>query len=106
MSYIKEWNSNKVLANTKQRVEQTIVTVLILIESHAKSICPVKTGTLRRSITHEYSWQGNVFTGRVGTNVYYAFFVFCGTRYMAARPTLIPALERGKVYLKQGLGLK
>ena len=63
---------------------------VLKVEGDAKAIVPVDTGTLRRSITHEAS----ATEGKVGTNVLYARYVEEGTRKMAARPYLKPALQK------------
>lgn len=47
----------------------------LLVENEAKQRCPVGTGDLRNSITHEV--EGN--EGVVGTNVFYAPYVEYGT---------------------------
>lgn len=47
----------------------------LLVENDAKKKCPVDTGQLRASITHEIEGQ----TGIVGTNVEYAPYVEYGT---------------------------
>ena len=47
----------------------------LLVENDAKRKCPVDTGQLRASITHEVEGQ----TGIVGTNVEYAPYVEYGT---------------------------
>jgi len=59
-------------------------------ESYAKKLCPVDTGNLRNSITHE-RYDEN--TEVVGTNVEYAPYVCLGTHKMAPRPFLRPAAE-------------
>lgn len=60
-----------------------------IVETQAKLLCPVDTGNLRRSITH------NVFDDgfEVGTNVEYAIFVEKGTSKTKAQPYLEPALD-------------
>jgi hypothetical protein len=56
-----------------------------------------RTGTLGRSIDQETlerrRGRGREFIGRVGTNVKYGFWLELGTRKMAARPYLRPALR-------------
>lgn len=47
----------------------------LLVENDAKRKCPVDTGQLRASITHEVEGQ----TGIVGTNIEYAPYVEYGT---------------------------
>ena len=59
-------------------------------ESYAKALCPVDTGRLRNSITHQ---QYDKDTEIIGTNVEYAPYVELGTHRMAARPYLRPAAE-------------
>lgn len=59
-------------------------------ESYAKKRCPVDTGRLRNSITHQ-RYDEN--TEVIGSNVEYAPYVELGTSRMAARPYLRPAAE-------------
>ena len=64
-------------------------------ESYAKRLCPVDTGNLRNSITHE---QLDASTEVIGSNVEYAPFVELGHitasgSKVAAQPFLRPAAE-------------
>lgn len=64
-------------------------------ESYAKKLCPVDTGRLRNSITHQ---QYDESTEVIGTNVEYAPFVelghhTSGGNKVAAQPFLRPAAE-------------
>lgn len=64
-------------------------------ESYAKKICPVDTGRLRNSITHQ---QYDDDTEVVGTNVEYAPYVELGHHtqsgsFVAGKPFLRPAAE-------------
>ena len=59
-------------------------------EGYAKALCPVDTGRLRNSITHQ---QMDENTEVIGTNVEYAPYVELGTSRMGARPYLRPAAE-------------
>lgn len=59
-------------------------------EGYAKALCPVDTGRLRNSITHQ---QMSENTEVIGTNVEYAPYVELGTHKMGARPYLRPACE-------------
>lgn len=74
-------------------------------ESYAKAACPVDTGRLRNSITHE---QFSEDTEVIGTNVEYAPYVELGTHKMKARPYLRPAAENHtaeyKAIMKQVYG--
>ena len=59
-------------------------------ETHAKKLCPVNTGRLRASITHQ---QYDDDTEVIGTNVSYAPYVELGTTRMHARAFLRPAVD-------------
>ena len=64
-------------------------------ESYAKKLCPVDTGNLRNSITHQ---QYDENTEVIGTNVEYAPYVELGHHtasgsFVAGRPYLRPAAE-------------
>lgn len=61
-----------------------------MVETEAKRIVPVRTGTLQRSIHTEHPKQGE---WTVGSKIHYAGFVEYGTRKMAAQPYLRPAWE-------------
>lgn len=67
-------------------------------EGYAKRLCPVDTGNLRNSITHQ-QWDDK--TEIIGTNVEYAPFVELGTVKMGARPYLRPAAENHAAEYKQ-----
>ena len=62
-------------------------------ETKAKALAPVRTGNLRRSITHEVGKDGRGAYVRVGTNVRYAGFQELGTRHHPAQPFLRPMLH-------------
>ena len=47
---------------------------MIMIEADTKQLCPVDSGTLKRSYTHEVEDKDNTITGAVGTNVEYAYW--------------------------------
>jgi len=67
--------------------------IAVSVEAAAKRICPVDTGRLRASITHEVDASPGKIEGRVGTNVEYAAYVELGTRRASAQPYLRPALS-------------
>lgn len=78
----------------------------LLAENYAAKKCPVDTGNLRGSITHELAaGDNNVY---IGTNVEYAPHVELGTSRQKAQPFLRPAAsEHGEQYrqvLKKTLG--
>lgn len=64
--------------------------VLLTVEGRAKGRSPVRTGTLRRSITTEVL---SARQGVVGSNLGYAVHVHEGTKYMPGRPFLKEGLE-------------
>jgi len=59
----------------------------------------VRTGTLRRRITHDL----DPGIARVGSNVQYHRFLEYGTKHMSPRPILRPALRRVSRRLNLGL---
>jgi HK97 gp10 family phage protein len=69
------------------------------VERQAKRICPVDTGRLRSSITHEVKSQDNKHQGRIGTNVEYAPAVEFGTGKQKAQPYLFPALKTSRDFM-------
>jgi hypothetical protein len=72
---------------------------LFVVERRAKHLCPVDTGRLRSSITHEVGIDAGGLVGRVGTDVDYAPYVELGTRRLAPR-----AFLRGGLSALRGLG--
>lgn len=72
---------------------------LFVVERRAKHLCPVDTGRLRSSITHEAGVDAGGLVGRVGTDVNYAPYVELGTRRLAPR-----AFLRGALAALRGLG--
>lgn len=67
--------------------ERALEKIGFAAEGYAKKLCPVDTGRLRNSITHDVD-DRNVF---VGTNVEYAPSVEYGTKKQKAQPFLVPA---------------
>jgi hypothetical protein len=64
----------------------------IRVSSRAQVLCAVDTGRLRSSVTWRIAFDGGGIYAEVGTNVFYGVYVELGTRYMSARPFLVPAL--------------
>jgi HK97 gp10 family phage protein len=65
---------------------------VLLIENRGKANAPVKTGTLRRSITHQVGGAGGSVRGIVGTSVPYAKYVHEGTAPHVILPVRAKAL--------------
>lgn len=80
------------LADPQAAVDRGITKCCLAVEATAKQNCPVDTGRLRGSITHDV----NNGEGKVGTNVEYANFVEFGTIKQRPQPFLYPALEANK----------
>lgn len=85
ISYAKD-----VLSGEKKAKVQALEVIGGMAESYAKAACPVDTGRLRNSITHQQESE-NVEV--IGTNVSYSVYVELGTSKMSARPFLRPAAE-------------
>lgn len=74
-----------------EQIEQALIAIGMTAETYAKQLCPVDTGRLRNSITHEVDMKEQCAI--IGSNVEYAPYVELGTSRMAARPYLRPACE-------------
>lgn len=90
MSFTFKSNANYYSDQVQSAVDRALEIIGGKAESYAKMLCPVDTGNLRNSITHE---QENETTEVIGTSVEYAPYVELGTVKMAARPYLRPAAE-------------
>jgi phage gpG-like protein len=85
----------------QRAVVQTTNEVEAYAKDHMSPVSPstpgeppaVVTGTLKRSLTHEYIKDSRGFCGVVGTNVEYASGLEFGTFRIAARPFMRPALN-------------
>lgn len=75
------------LKNNMAKIEKAMEEILLMVEADAKMLSPVKTGTLRRSITHEQQTEGDKVHGAVGSNVEYAYWA------ELKRPYLQPAVD-------------
>lgn len=75
--------------------ERSLEKIGLVAEGYAKRLCPVDTGRLRNSITHEVE-DDSVY---IGSNVEYAPDVELGTRKQKAQPFLKPAAtERSETF--------
>lgn len=83
-------NSEIVIQASYAQIEKALKSVALTAEKYAKQDCPVDTGRLRSSITHETDKN----TAYIGTNVEYAPYVEMGTSRMRAQPFLEPAMEQ------------
>ena len=113
-----KWYGKEFLASAENEIERAVAAGTIKVQREAKRLVsqhagPTKTlrgaqpskpgepphkrtGTLGRNIGQETLRRGNDFIGRVGhvgTSAKVGFWLELGTRKMAARPHLRPALD-------------
>lgn len=74
-----------------EQIEAALIAIGMTAETYAKKECPVDTGRLRNSITHEVDM--NEQCAIIGSNVEYAAYVELGTSRQKAQPYLRPAAE-------------
>ncbi|MBP1935101.1 HK97-gp10 family putative phage morphogenesis protein [Ammoniphilus resinae] len=80
--------------------DQVIKKVALFVEGQSKANAPVKTGELRRRITHATETDEKESRARIGTNLEYAAAVEYGTSKMKAQPYLRPAIEHNLDQIK------
>ena len=96
-----KWYGERVINQVDTKIQAAIMKCVLIVEADAKRNCPVDTGRLRASISHEViKIADDVYQGRVGTNVHYAPHVELGTNKMAAQPYLRPALEKNRAKIE------
>lgn len=97
MSYSFNDNTDEVLNAMRGSIERALTRIGLSAEGYAKKECPVDTGNLRNSITHEVVQSEKA--AHIGTNVEYAAYVELGTVRTKAQPYLRPAAtEHSGVY--------
>lgn len=84
-----EDNTEEVVDGIKEALAAALESIGLAAEGYAKIACPVDTGRLRNSITHEVDGE-DVY---IGSNVEYAPDVELGTYKSNAKPFLRPAAE-------------
>ena len=82
-------NTDECIRAKDQAVLRALEMLGMQCENYATLKCPVDTGRLRASITHEV--HKNEEAVYVGTNVEYAPYVEFGTSRMKAQPYIKPA---------------
>lgn len=80
-------NSKEISAAIKAALLRGLEKCGLVAEGYAKKLCPVDTGNLRNSITHQVDSEGH--SVYVGTNSDYGAYVELGTGkyYPGGRPT-------------------
>ena len=79
----------------KKKRHQAIQEACLMVEADAKQMCPVDTGTLKRSITSAVKSDDHKTTGAVGSNVEYAYWAERHTPYLE------PAVDQNLEKIKQ-----
>lgn len=74
-------------------IGKDLVKRALRVQRRAKQIAPVDTGRLRSSVEYEAGRDSRGLVARIGTDVTYAVYLEFGTRRMAPRPFLRPALQ-------------
>lgn len=90
-----ESHLDEILQNLDQdKIPRILETMGLVAEGYAKRLCPVNTGNLRNSITHDSDMSDQ--TAVIGSNVEYGKYVELGTSKMSSQPFLRPAVEDHK----------
>ena len=79
LDYVAHYNGDEVKAALNQALARAMEKVGLLAEGYAKRLCPVDTGRLRNSITHQLHLTEGEYAVIVGTNVEYGPHVELGT---------------------------
>lgn len=85
-------NSDTARAELAMAIPKILEEWGIVAEGYAKLNCPVDTGRLRNSITHQRNDEKEYV--QIGSNVEYAPYVEYGTSRMHAQPYLEPAITQ------------
>ena len=81
-------NSKEFFSLMDREIEDKLTQSAVIVERKAKELCPVATGTLKRSINSIIE----KYRAIIGSALKYAPFVEMGTSRMRAQPYLRPAL--------------
>lgn len=88
---VREDNALAIVNAMDQALARALEEVGLVAEGYAKKACPVDTGRLRNSITHQVRpSEKSVY---IGTNVEYAPYVELSTSRTKAQPFLRPAAK-------------
>ena len=82
-----ESNASNVISAIEQKKRRATETIGLYVEGEAKLRCPVDTGNLRSSISHESDTE----KATIGSNVEYAVWQEKGSSRTKAQPYLEPA---------------
>lgn len=84
-------NVEKVLAAAVKGATVGVTAWGLMVETDAKLLSPVKTGTNRRSISTQVKSEELKIVAQIGPGTDYGGYLELGTRHMAARPYMRPA---------------
>lgn len=83
-------NTAEIIGKLKAGIKEAMDACGAACEGFAKRECPVDTGRLRNSITHQLNGENSV---QIGTNVEYGKFVEMGTARHKKQEFLRPAAQ-------------
>jgi HK97 gp10 family phage protein len=97
VTYVKEWNSKELLAKVSGHVLEGMDDACKFAKAAAWGYAPDRTGKLRGGIDYTIEVERADVVGKVGVVAgkdapYYGYFVELGTKKMAAKPFLRPAV--------------
>lgn len=96
---IRQDNSKQIAEAINASIARALEKIGLTAEGYAKKLCPVDTGRLRNSITHQIDTSEDAVY--IGTNVEYGPYVELGTKYSKAQEFLRPAAQdHGSEYRK------
>lgn len=98
---VKQDNTEQVVDGIESAIGVALEKIGFLAENYAAKKCPVDTGNLRASITHEVDAADDAVY--IGTNVEYAPYVELGTSRQKAQPFLRPAASEHSAQYRQVL---
>lgn len=93
----------------KINIQKGLNKAVIKVSGEAARQAPVKTGTLRRSITQFVRFSKPKVSGRnieakVGSRIHYAIHQEMGTKYIRPKKFLINAIEKNRSYISKIIG--
>lgn len=93
MAFTFKDNSDLFKDHAEDQIRTALEAVGQAAETYAKKGCPVDTGNLRNSISHDVAQSGSSeLAAYIGTNVEYAPYVEMGTSRAKAQPFIRPAV--------------
>jgi len=89
-----EWHDKSIHGKAKNAIGDMVLAMLLDTEAETKRLCPVDTGRLRASYTHNFHKEK--VSGEMGTHVKYAPYVEFSTIHTKPQPHIRPAFEKVK----------